>query len=94
MDPELHAAASNLGNAYFAIGDLESALIAYERALEIEPEFAEALNNSANALSTLGRFEEAKARYLRALELRPDFPEAKYGLSIWRRASRSKRCRS
>lgn len=53
------------GNGYFARGDYETALAAYQRAVVLEPDASAIRFNTGNALHRLGRYEEA----LRELEL-------------------------
>jgi len=48
----------NLGVALHELGDIDGALVAYERALEIESGDSEVRRNRAQALLQLGRFEE------------------------------------
>jgi len=64
------------GNAFYAAGEFEKALAAYNAALELRPDHPATLNNRGNALDSLGRHEEALADYNRSLELRPDGPDA------------------
>ncbi len=60
---------NNHGAVLLALGRLEEALAAFERACALKPDYAEALNNAGNALVSLGRPAEALDRYRRALEL-------------------------
>lgn len=69
-------ASYQLGNELFNAGRVREAVVAYERALEIQPDRAATHYNLGNALSRLGRIDEALDAYERALELRPHFPRA------------------
>ncbi|MEG5031546.1 CHAT domain-containing tetratricopeptide repeat protein [Microcoleus sp. AT3-D2] len=61
-------------------GDLEGAIAAYEKALEIDPKFDNAWCGLGNALKDLGRNSEAIAAYEKALEIDPKFHQAWCGL--------------
>ena len=56
---------------YYAIGDYEAALAAFESALESRPGDPEVLQFSGWVLRRLGRWDEALARIERAIELDP-----------------------
>jgi tetratricopeptide (TPR) repeat protein len=55
-----------------ADGDLEGAVAAYRRALEIDPEFADGWEGLSMALADLGRFDEAIPAAERVVQLVPD----------------------
>ena len=57
-------------------GELEEALGAYARAIELAPRMPEARNNLGTALKEGGRLEEAVAAYREAIALRPDYARA------------------
>ena len=72
------------GNALFAKGDLEGALLYYQETLK---EATEAVKtkihyNLANTLSRLGRSEEAEREYKEALRLDPRHEDSKYNLEV------------
>jgi tetratricopeptide (TPR) repeat protein len=54
-------------------GNLEGAIAAYRRAIEIDPDISWSHHNLGEALAKLGQFEEAIAAFRRAIELNPDF---------------------
>jgi stress-induced-phosphoprotein 1 len=51
----------NQGNEAFRAGELEEALVHYDRAIELEPHNVTFYNNKAVVLSKQGRYEEAIA---------------------------------
>ena len=57
-------------------GDLDAAIKAYKKALQIDGDYAEAHNNSGNALVEKGNLPQVVASYRRALQIRPDYAEA------------------
>jgi len=57
-------------------GRISEALVASQKAVEIDPEDAEAHSNLGNTLKELGRLEEAEASHRQAIELKPDLAEA------------------
>jgi len=69
-----------LGLALKYKGRLSEALVATEKALEIDPKDAESHNNLGITLHELCRLEEAEACYRKAMALEPDFTETHYNL--------------
>ncbi|SDA81058.1 MULTISPECIES: tetratricopeptide repeat protein [unclassified Janthinobacterium] len=76
-DAEAHG---NLGNAWQAAGQYESAIDCYLRALEIQSDFAEAHSNLGSALQALERLDEAAHAYRQALAINPDYALAHFNL--------------
>jgi protein O-GlcNAc transferase len=68
----------NLGNAFAATGQLETALTCYTNGLLLAPELPQLHYNRANALKALGRLVEAAGCYGEAARLKPDYAEALY----------------
>lgn len=62
---------NNLGNSYSEIGNIESALTALERAVQINPSLAESRMNLGNVYLKKGRVEDAIYEYRTALEINP-----------------------
>ena len=60
------------------MGDYESALDDYSKAVSLRPDFAESLSNKGAALEALGNTEEALDDYLAALTAAPGFAAAHY----------------
>lgn len=56
-----------------AIGDYETAIEEYTRALELDPAFADAYNNRGIAYQALGEYDRAIEDYTRAIEINPEF---------------------
>lgn len=54
-------------------GNLEGAIAAYRRAIELNPDHSWSHHNLGEALGKLGQFEEAIAAFRQAIELNPDF---------------------
>ena len=61
--PQFYEALSSLGYAYRKLGDFESALEAYGRALHLKPNYAEAIEYRAEAYLGLNKVEEAQQAY-------------------------------
>ncbi|MCC3418637.1 MAG: tetratricopeptide repeat protein [Microcoleus sp. PH2017_29_MFU_D_A] len=72
----------NEGIDRYDAGDLEGAIAAFEKALEINPKFEPAWNRLGNALRNFGRYKEAIAAYEKALEINPKCEPAWNGLGI------------
>jgi tetratricopeptide (TPR) repeat protein len=66
---------NNLGNVYNEIGDMDSALVALERAVGINPMLSESRANLGNIYLQKGRADEAVLQYRAALELNPHDPK-------------------
>jgi len=72
----------NLGNAYRALGQFDSAITAFQEAVRLDVKFPAAHNNLGNTLKDMGRLDEAIANYRKALALKPDFSEAHNNLGM------------
>jgi tetratricopeptide (TPR) repeat protein len=62
---------NNLGNSYMDVGNIEQALVAFERAVEINPSLAECQTNLGNVYLKMDRIEDAIDQYRAALEINP-----------------------
>jgi len=62
---------NNLGSCYGDIGNTESALLAFETAVQINPSLSEALANLGNVYLEMGRLQDAMYQYQAALEINP-----------------------
>ena len=60
---------NNLGNVYHDTGNLQMALLAIERAVQINPDLSESRANLGNIYLKLGRVEQAISQYQTALEI-------------------------
>ena len=68
----------NTGNENAKNGNNDDALIAYEKALEIDPNHVSSWNNKGIILSRMKRFEESIVCYDKAVELNPQYANAWY----------------
>jgi len=66
---------NNLGNVYSEIGDMDTALVALERAAAINPALSESRANLGNIYLQKGRVNEAVQQYRAALQLNPGDPK-------------------
>ncbi|NJK70515.1 MAG: tetratricopeptide repeat protein [Microcoleus sp. SU_5_3] len=64
------------GDACFFENRYEDAIIAYDRALEIQPDLADTWNNRGVVLTRMQRYPEAIASYEQATTIRPNYPDA------------------
>jgi tetratricopeptide (TPR) repeat protein len=78
INPAIHEAHYNRGNALKDLKRFQEALDSFEHALALNPHDHETLNNRGSALLGLQRHAEALSSYERALELKPDYAEAHY----------------
>lgn len=79
--PELKGAWYNYGLANYHLGQLETAVIAFHRALELDPDH-EARYNLALTLSDLGHTESAIETYRATIERNPEHADALYNLGL------------
>jgi tetratricopeptide (TPR) repeat protein len=77
---------NNLGNALFKTGNVDGAMVHYQKALQIRPDYAAAHNNFGIALFRKGNVDEAIAQYQMALQINPDDAEAhnNFGIALLR----------
>ena len=64
------------GSVQFCLGDIDSAIDAYQAALALNPTHAETYYFLGNALQVTGQLGNAAENYRRAIELKPDYLEA------------------
>jgi len=69
--PQNARAWSNLGDAYYKAGQVDSAITSYQRAIELLPTFAVAHLNLGDACIAQGRYSEAITHLSEALRLNP-----------------------
>lgn len=65
--PQSYPANMGLGNALYAVNDLNAAADAFRRAVSLTPKNGDALNNLAQVLSDMGRLDEALEMIRKAL---------------------------
>jgi tetratricopeptide (TPR) repeat protein len=73
---------NNYANILNRIGQVESAIDYFYKALRIKSNSPEVHNNLGNALGKLNRIDDAIKHFKKALELRPNFAQAHYNLAI------------
>jgi tetratricopeptide (TPR) repeat protein len=66
------------GIAYRDEGEFEKAIVAFERAIELDPDEAHAYRNLGTVYGDQDRWEESAAAYERAIQIDPEFGQA-YG---------------
>jgi tetratricopeptide (TPR) repeat protein len=75
-NPVSWLAHNNLGYVLRQKGQVDEAIVQYQKALEIDPGYANAHYNFGNALFQKGRVDEAMEHYQKALEIQPQYAEA------------------
>jgi len=73
---------NNIGNAFKAQGNLEQAVLSYQKALLLKPDFAQALVSMGSVYIVLGRLKEAIPCFQKALQFKQNFPDAYYNMGI------------
>jgi tetratricopeptide (TPR) repeat protein len=63
-------------------GDLDSALVNFQKVIELSPDFVSAYNEAGVILTINGQIEQAKDMYLRAIQTAPDYPESYSNLAL------------
>jgi len=77
-----YLAYNNLGFDWSKRDEMERAMSAYRRSLDINSNYEVAHYNLGFALATQGRYQEATNEYIKALNLNPNMAEAHNGLAI------------
>jgi tetratricopeptide (TPR) repeat protein len=75
-NPDSWLAHNNLGVELLGKGQLDDAMIHFQKTLAIKPDHAEAQNNLGNVFFGKGQMDEAVAHYQKALEIKPDYASA------------------
>jgi glycosyltransferase involved in cell wall biosynthesis len=73
---------NNVGNLLKARGDLHSAILAYQTAVEIDPTFAMGYCHLGMTLKASNRWMEAIEAYRRAIHLNPNYAEAYQNIGV------------
>jgi tetratricopeptide (TPR) repeat protein len=73
---------NNVGNLLKARGDLPSAILAYQTAVEIDPTFAMGYCHLGMALRASNRWMEAIEAYRQAINLNPNYAEAYQSIGV------------
>jgi len=81
LEPKSELALNDLGLAFIAAGQADSALATFDRAISVHPGSALLHLNRANALVAAGRTGEAEAELYRALALDSTLPSARLQLA-------------
>jgi len=68
------------GAVYKGLGQLDSSIEAYKKAIAIDPAYAAPYSNMGNVLREQNKLEEAIAAYKKALALNPNFADAYYNM--------------
>ena len=79
-NPDSSLAQFELGNAYYQAGRLESAVEAYQTAIDLDPNYQAAYANLGVTYYQLQQFELAARQYEKALELDPQDGDVAYNL--------------
>ena len=69
-----------MGASAAQIGQLDEAILAFQKAVSIKPDYVEAYINLGNAFQEKGNLEEAITSFEEALSIKPDYAEAYYNL--------------
>ena len=79
-NPNAWLAHNNLGKVLFEQGQVDEAMVHYQRALEIHPDYATGHYNLGGALLQKGQVDQAIAEFQKALEIQPNYSMAHYHL--------------
>jgi tetratricopeptide (TPR) repeat protein len=82
-NPECWMAHNNLGVLWLARGDLDAAISAFTRTIELRPD-AEAHNNLGTAFAERGESNRALSHFEQAIALKPDYAEPYNGIGTIR----------
>lgn len=82
--PQLGFGWNVLAASFQALGKLNEASEAFDRATKVEPENHDSFNNWGNILRELGEMERSVSVLEKAVQLKPDFAYAHYNLGVTR----------
>jgi tetratricopeptide (TPR) repeat protein len=80
--PEEFAIWNIMGASAAQIGQLDQAIIAFQKVIAIKPDYADAYNNMGNALKEQGKQAEAIEAYKKALAIKPEYAEAYNNMGV------------
>jgi predicted TPR repeat methyltransferase len=63
------------GNRYSKLGQLDNAIVAYEKAISIKPDYVKAIYNLANSQHKLGQLDKAVRNFKKLVTINPDYAE-------------------
>ena len=66
----------NRGNTLKELGQLETGLDSYNKAIQLKPDYAQAYYNRGISLTELGQLEAAVESYLTTIKIQPDLQSA------------------
>ena len=69
--PEHETTYNNLGSALAGRGQVDDAIVFFQKAVDLRPNFADAHNNLGRALASRGRIDEAIVHFQAGVELKP-----------------------
>jgi protein O-mannosyl-transferase len=81
-NPDSWMARTDLGIILFSSGDVDGAIVQYQKALAIDPDLAKAHYNLGLALAHQGKVDEAIAEYHKTLAIDPDMALAHDNLGV------------
>lgn len=81
-NPDGWIAYTNLGNLLFRRGDVDEAIVNFQRALRIKPDLYEAHTSLGVALGSTGQLGAALAELQTAIAINPAYAEAHYDLAL------------
>lgn len=82
LAPTRYEAWGNLGNSYYALGEVDAAKMAYDRSLALNPAFTNGYAGRAQMEFREGEFEAAIRDYMEVLKREKRNPQAHYGLGL------------
>jgi tetratricopeptide (TPR) repeat protein len=72
----------NRGTIYYEMGEVDSALVDYSEAIQMDTTDVAALNNRGNIYASRGAYENAISDYDAAIKVAPDVPHLRYGRGV------------
>jgi hypothetical protein len=81
-NPECWLAHTNLGNALFREGRVDSAIGEFREAHRLKPDLAEAHTSLGVAFASRGKVDEAISQFREAIGINPEYAEGHYDLGL------------
>lgn len=77
INPNYQIAYYNLGNSYYALGDVDSAENLYKKAIEVDPQYTDSYFNLAYLCLQRGDKEEAIMLFKKCIHINPEDEQSK-----------------
>ena len=72
----------NLGNTYARMGNYNTAIEYYKKAIAVDPAYGDAINNMGNSYAAMKDFNNALTWYTKLAELQPGNAKVRHNIGV------------